>query len=130
MRSQKRWISPLIIASCVAVTALSSQSYDDMKKANADKLEAMRGQNDAMMQKMRAEINGMREEIKQKGLNFQVEINEKMKEKMKDITGLKPPKPPKPNPKPEPEPAPVEVESSEPKPVLPEEPETGEEEAQ
>ncbi len=31
---------------------------------------------------------------------------------------------------PEPEPAPVEVESSEPKPVLPEEPETGEEEAQ
>ena len=71
MRSQNRWISPLIIASCVAVTALSSQSYDDMKKANADKLEAMRGQNDAMMQKMRAEINGMREEIKQKGLNFQ-----------------------------------------------------------
>ena len=108
MKLQNRWISPFVVAACVAVTALSSQSYEDMKKANADKLAAMRDQNEAMMAKLRAEINGMREEIKQKGLNFQVEINDKMKEKMKDITGLKPPKPPKP-PKPEPEPAPAPV---------------------
>jgi C1A family cysteine protease len=106
MKSQNRWTSPLITGLLIAVTALSSQNFEESRKAASGKLEEMRAKNDAMMQKMRAEINGMRDEIKNKGLSFQVEINEKMKEKMKDITGLKPPKPPKPNPKPEPEPAP------------------------
>lgn len=91
----------------ILMTALSGQSYEDMKKQNAEKLANMRDKNEAMMQKLREEINGMREEIKRKGMSFQVEITEQMKAKMADITGLKPPKPtPQPGPGPQPIPEP------------------------
>ena len=102
-----KWVSPAILVVAFVVSALASQSYEDMKKQNADKLSSMRNQNEAQLQKLREEVNGMREEIKKRGLAFQVEINDKMKEKISDITGLKPPKPkPEPQPKPTPDPTP------------------------
>lgn len=94
-----------LIVALALVTGLQSQSYEDMKKANADKLSQMRKSNEEQLAKLRAEINDMRAEIKKKGLTFQVEITEQMKMKADEIMGFKPPKP-KPSPKPDPSPTP------------------------
>jgi len=96
---------PLILAAGI-ITALSGQSYEEMKKANANKLDGLRKNNEVMLQKFREEINGMREEIKRKNYSFQVDINEAFQKKKDEIMGLKPPKP-QPNPQPVP-PEPVE----------------------
>jgi C1A family cysteine protease len=110
----KSRIGSLVGAAVLAlalVSGLQSQSYEDMKKANADKLSQMRQINEAQLAKLRAEVNDMREEIKKKGLSFQVEITEQMKMKASEILGFKPPRP-KPQPKPLPPTPPAPVDSS------------------
>lgn len=108
MKSPIRWMPIAAGVVLILSTALMSQSYEEMKKRNEEKLSGMRDQNEAMLQKLRDEVNGMRAEIQRKGLKFQVDITDQMKAKMSDIFSFKPPKPtPNPAPQPEPEPEPV-----------------------
>lgn len=95
---------PLVLAA-IGVTEVASQSYEELKKANAEKLAGQRDRNEAKMAALRQEINGLRDEIKKKGYSFQVEINEAFQKKKDELMGLKPPKPqPNPTPGPTPEP--------------------------
>ncbi|MBS0617219.1 MAG: hypothetical protein JSR44_03475 [Spirochaetes bacterium] len=108
MKSTRLWFFRIAMAMfLVALPSLVSQSMDDFRKRINDRFNQVKNEGEQKLQKLREEINGMNDEIKRRGLAFQVDITEQMKEKIANITGLRPPKPPKPNPKPEPEPAPA-----------------------
>ncbi|HRP69872.1 MAG TPA: C1 family peptidase, partial [Turneriella sp.] len=108
MKKNIRWIYTAIVLILIGgIVPLISIDTDARRQSIQDRFNKIKAQNDAKLEQIRKEVTDMNAEIKRRSLSFQVEINEKMKEKMANITGLKPPKPPKPNPKPEPEPEPA-----------------------
>lgn len=104
-------LSAMAVFALVAIPSLSTQDANDMKQRIDSKFNEVKASNDAKLKKLQDEINSMREEVKRKGLTFQVDITEQMKMKIADITGSKPP------PKPTPTPAPPVTPDTPPAPV-------------
>ena len=69
-------LSAVAVLALVAIPSLSTQDANDMKQRIDSKFNEVKASNDAKLKKLQDEINSMREEVKKKGLTFQVDITE------------------------------------------------------